>query len=170
MKLSKNQYFAAVRQVFETSDFCNCVTEIWLFLWEFLDLSYHLFDYWISFFVFQITVNELLNWLCQYLSFLNIFFNRFSLMEKCGITPHCLYRDSLTLKWKTKNKLQSWISILKQSVHGITILFFGLFFKFSIKRNWNIILTFWISFFNKLKNKETALWLHGLVFAMSIVN
>ena len=38
-----------------------------------------------------------LNWLYQYLSFLNIFFNRFSPVEKCGVTPHGLYRDSLTL-------------------------------------------------------------------------
>ena len=37
------------------------------------------------------------NWLCQYSSFRNIFFNRFSAVEKCGDTPHCLYRDSLNL-------------------------------------------------------------------------
>ena len=30
----------------------------------------------------------------QYLSFLNIFFNRF---QKCGVTPYCLYSDSLIL-------------------------------------------------------------------------
>ena len=29
--------------------------------------------------------------------YLNIFFNRFSPEEKCGVTPHCLYRDLLTL-------------------------------------------------------------------------
>ena len=39
-----------------------------------------------------------LNWLCQYLSFLDIFFNRFYLVERCGVTPHLLYRDSLTLR------------------------------------------------------------------------
>ena len=43
-----------------------------------------------------------LNWFsinsfCQYLSFLNIFFNRFSPVETCRITQHCLCRDSLTL-------------------------------------------------------------------------
>ena len=27
------------------------------------------------------------------------FLNRFYLVEKCGVTPHCLYRDSLTLGW-----------------------------------------------------------------------
>ena len=38
-----------------------------------------------------------LNWLCQYLSFLNIFFNRFCAVENCGVTPHYLYRDSFAL-------------------------------------------------------------------------
>ena len=38
-----------------------------------------------------------LNWLCQYLSFLDTFFNIFYSVEKCGATPHCWYRDSLTL-------------------------------------------------------------------------
>ena len=37
-------------------------------------------------------------WLCQYLSFLDIFFNRFCPAKKCEVTPHYLYRDSLTLK------------------------------------------------------------------------
>ena len=39
------------------------------------------------------------------------FFNRFSPVEKCGVTPNCLYRDSLTL---IANKLYNtncqWIS------------------------------------------------------------
>ena len=36
-----------------------------------------------------------LNWLCQYFSFLSIFFYRFCSVEKCGVTPHCLsYRVS----------------------------------------------------------------------------
>ena len=39
-----------------------------------------------------------LNWLCQDLSFVDIFFNRFFPVWKCGVTPHCLYRDSLTLR------------------------------------------------------------------------
>ena len=34
----------------------------------------------------------------QYLSFLNIFFNRFYPLEKCWVTPHC---DSLTLRTQT---------------------------------------------------------------------
>ena len=38
------------------------------------------------------------DWLCQYLSFLNIFFNRFCPVEKCGVTPNCLYCDSWTLR------------------------------------------------------------------------
>ena len=58
------------------------------------------------------------NWFCQHLPFLNIFFNSFCLyflfskyshflniifkricpVEKCRVTPHCLYRDSLSLK------------------------------------------------------------------------
>ena len=37
------------------------------------------------------------NWSCQYWSFLNIFFNRFSQVEKGGVTPYCLYCDSLTV-------------------------------------------------------------------------
>ena len=38
-----------------------------------------------------------LYWLCQYLSFLQYFFNNFFPMEKCGVTLHCFYRDLLTL-------------------------------------------------------------------------
>ena len=41
-----------------------------------------------------------INSFCQCLSFRNIFFNRFCPVEKCGVTPHCLYRDSLTLTRK----------------------------------------------------------------------
>ena len=33
----------------------------------------------------------------QYLSFLNIFFNRFCPVEECGVPPRCLYRGLLTL-------------------------------------------------------------------------
>ena len=39
----------------------------------------------------------LFNSFFQYLSFLNIFFNRSLPVEKRVITPHCLNRDSLTL-------------------------------------------------------------------------
>ena len=35
---------------------------------------------------------------CQYLSFLNIFCNKLCQMEKVGVTSHCLYHDSLTLR------------------------------------------------------------------------
>ena len=45
------------------------------------------------------------NWLCQYLSFLNIFFNRFCPVEKGGVTPNCLYHDSLTLRNNTLHDL-----------------------------------------------------------------
>ena len=45
-------------------------------------------------------LNISLNWLGQYLSFINTVFNRFYSMEKFGVTPHCLYRDWLTLKLK----------------------------------------------------------------------
>ena len=34
---------------------------------------------------------------CQYLSFFDIFLYRFFPVEKYGATPHCLYRDSITL-------------------------------------------------------------------------
>ena len=40
-----------------------------------------------------------LNWLCQYLSLSIFFFNRFCLVEECGVTPHCLYCDSITLRY-----------------------------------------------------------------------
>ena len=43
------------------------------------------------------TQKALLNRLCEYLPFLNIFFNRFCSVEKRGVAPHCLYRNSLTL-------------------------------------------------------------------------
>ena len=39
-----------------------------------------------------------INSFCQYLFFLDILFKRFNLVAKCVVTPHCLYRDSLTLK------------------------------------------------------------------------
>ena len=39
-----------------------------------------------------------LNWLFQYLSFLNTFFNRFCTVENWGVDPHYLYRNSLTLR------------------------------------------------------------------------
>ena len=32
----------------------------------------------------------------DYVSFLNIFFNRFCQVEKCAVTPHCFYQDLLT--------------------------------------------------------------------------
>ena len=38
------------------------------------------------------------------------FFNRFCPAEKCGVTSHCLYRDSLTL---TLNVLETNLTILK---------------------------------------------------------
>ena len=45
----------------------------------------------------RIYQKALINWFCRYLSFLNIFFNRFCPLEKSGVTPRWLYRDSLTL-------------------------------------------------------------------------
>ena len=45
----------------------------------------------------QIYRKAFLKWLCQYLSFLIIFFNRFCQVEKFGVTPYCLYRDLLIL-------------------------------------------------------------------------
>ena len=43
--------------------------------------------------------NLFLNWLCQYLPFLNIFFNRFCPVENLWVTPHSLYLPSLTLRF-----------------------------------------------------------------------
>ena len=40
---------------------------------------------------------SLIDYVNIYLFFLNIFFNRFSPVERCGVTPHCLYCDSLSL-------------------------------------------------------------------------
>ena len=34
----------------------------------------------------QIYQKAFLNWLCEYVSFLNIFFNRICPVEKCGVT------------------------------------------------------------------------------------
>ena len=45
----------------------------------------------------RICQKAFLNWVCQYFSFLNICFNRFCLIEKCGVTSHCLYHDSSSL-------------------------------------------------------------------------
>ena len=39
----------------------------------------------------------LINYVNIYL--FSIFFNRFSSVERCGVTSHCLYRDSLTLTY-----------------------------------------------------------------------
>ena len=65
------------------------------YLWS-VDLSIKLFsiDY-VNIYLFSIffPIDSV-----QYLSFLNIFFNRFCLVDKCGVTPHFLYRGSLTLK------------------------------------------------------------------------
>ena len=44
------------------------------------------------------------NWLCQYLPFLNNFFNSIYPVEKCGATQHCQNRDSLTLSWVTDSR------------------------------------------------------------------
>ena len=46
-----------------------------------------------------------------YWSFFNNFFNRFCPEEKCVATPHCLYRDWLTLSTTSKT-----LAILKASV------------------------------------------------------
>ena len=66
----------------------------------------YLFSMFFSIFFQSCLVEKVfLNWLCQYLSFLNIFFNRFCPVEKCGVTPHCLCRDSLTLTYSSKQFL-----------------------------------------------------------------
>ena len=49
------------------------------------------FSHYVNIYFFSI------NSFCQFFSFLNIFFNRFCQVKKCGVTPHCLYSDSLTL-------------------------------------------------------------------------
>ena len=52
----------------------------------------------------------------------NIFFNTFSAVEKCGGTPHCLYRDSLNLVYhissnKPKTLAASLSTRIKVSGH-----------------------------------------------------
>ena len=44
--------------------------------------------------------------LYQQLSFLNIFFNRFSSVEKYGVTPLCLFRDSVVNYFRKKTHLR----------------------------------------------------------------
>ena len=55
------------------------------------------YSWYIALFVVNVFIKKLFKIECKYLSFLNIFFSRFCLVEKRGVTPHCLYRDSLTL-------------------------------------------------------------------------
>ena len=47
--------------------------------------------------------------LCQYLALLNMFFNRFCPVEKCGINPHCLNRDWLMLHLRYSNGFQIFL-------------------------------------------------------------
>ena len=44
-------------------------------------------------------------------TFLNIFYNRFYPVKKCGVTPHWLYRDSLTLNVSFFSKIfmNTWL-------------------------------------------------------------
>ena len=37
------------------------------------------------------------------------FFNRFYTVKKFGVTPHCFYRDSLTLKLKNKKLKKTYM-------------------------------------------------------------
>ena len=52
-----------------------------------------------------IYLRSFLNCMCQYLSFLNIFFNRFCPVEKFGFTPHGLYTDNAEGPQKTRRFL-----------------------------------------------------------------
>ena len=56
-------------------------------------------SWYIALFVISGSIKKLIffNIFCQYLFFLNIFFNIFCSVEKCGVIPHWLYRDLLTL-------------------------------------------------------------------------
>ena len=51
----------------------------------------------------------------NFLSFLNIFFNRFCPVEKCEVTPHYLYRDSLTLISQNQHSSTS-LSVLQKTL------------------------------------------------------
>ena len=54
----------------------------------------------ITLFVVSGSIKKLfLHWLCQYLPFLNIFFNRFCPVENLWVSPHSLYLPSLTLRF-----------------------------------------------------------------------
>ena len=66
-----------------------------------LKRGFHLFltGHGISHYLWSVDLSaSFLNWMCQYLSFLNIFLHRFCLIERCGVTLRCLYCNSLTLR------------------------------------------------------------------------
>ena len=68
------------------------------------------------------SLNIFFNSSCHYLSFLKFFSNRFCRVEKSGVTPHCLYRDSLTLSHASKANLKLIIPLLIQRESVIQII------------------------------------------------
>ena len=69
----------------------------------------------------RICQKAFLNWLWQYFSFLNICFNRFCPIEKCGVTSHCLYHDSSSLI-TTTTYLMCEIFFLLSKTHLLIVL------------------------------------------------
>ena len=60
-----------------------------------------------------------------FLSFLNNFFNKFSPAEKCGVTQHCSYRNSLTLNtklFKFKIKLNKTVIIFVETTFFVLLI------------------------------------------------
>ena len=85
-----------------------CINLNWYFLLKGFKLKLRVTVYYVIFNRFFSVGKVFQNWLCQYLFFLNIFFNSFHPVEKCGVTLHCLYRDLLTLKNNICNYMKLW--------------------------------------------------------------
>ena len=74
------------------------------------------------------------NSFCQYLSFFNIFFNRFSPVEKCWVTPHCLWficfkQVAKTFFWYKRRNCkwrQGWLLWVRESITEKLADFFSL--------------------------------------------
>ena len=85
------------------------------------------------------------NWLCQYILILSIFFKRFCLVEKCGVTPHCLYLSPvfLYLSHYFKSSCYKWFRLGTCSIPTGSVYLVGpkrseTLFGFFITELWKI--------------------------------
>ena len=109
---------------------CPCGCESWIKINESRDIAL----FWVSGSIIVLSLIDFVNIyllsifffnsFCHYLSFLNFFSNRFCRVEESGVTPHCLYRDSLTLSHASKANLKLIIPLLiqRESVIQISML------------------------------------------------